>query len=146
MARLFLRLVFLLAVFCLSMAFVALGVFSEWWYGVIGAGILVAFVAFGGMLVPSARSDLPGHDAKSAAALVQVGGALCATAFLVMAIVTWAYGNRTLFANNAYQALGLIIFLGLAGVGIMGSIGALARFAYVRQREAMERRGAHLPR
>lgn len=121
----------LLVLFSAALSFGAVGVFGTWWYGLIGAGIFVVFLALGGLLVPSARKQLPEEDAKPGAALLQAFGALCMAELLVMGLVTWAYGNRSLSGNNAYQALGLIIFLGLLGVGIQGAIATLAYFAYV---------------
>jgi hypothetical protein len=143
--RLALRLLFLLLLFSTALAFGATGVFSDWWYGVIGAGIFVLFLGLAPLLINSASARLPEVDRKSGAALLQAFGALCVLELLVMGVVTWAYGNRTLSDNNAYQALGLIIFLAMLGVGIMGAIGTLARFAYVHNQDhrPINRRVAH---
>ncbi len=135
MLRLAFRLLFLLLLFSAALAFAATGVFGEWWYGLIGAGIFVVFLGLAPLLINSATARLSEVDRKSGAALVQAFGALCGLELLVMGLVTWAYGNRSLSGNNAYQALGLIIFLALLGIGIMGAIGALARFAYVHNQD-----------
>ena len=57
---------------------------------------------------------------------------LLALEFFIMATVCWVVGNRTLYLNNAYQALGLLIFLGLASVGVGGALGGVVMFTYVR--------------
>ena len=135
MLRLALRLFFLLVLFSAALAFGATGVYAEWWYGLIGAGIFVVFLGLAPLLINSAMARLPEVDRKGGAALLQAFGALCGLEVLVMGLVTWCYGNRSLSDNNAYQALGLIIFLALLGIGIMGAIGALARFAYVHNQD-----------
>jgi len=115
------RLTVLGLVFAASMSFISLGVYNlQWGWAVLGVGILVAFVALGGLLVPPARAAIPDEDKDTANWLLQFFGATCATLFLVMAMVSWVVGNRTLSSNNWYQVLGLLIFLGLAGLGIMG--------------------------
>lgn len=132
MGRLVARLFVLLVLFTLSMALVATGIFAAtWWLWVIGLGVLVVFVALGGLLVPSAQRQMPHDRIKSAAALLQAFGSVCAAELLGMGLVTWCYGNRSLSGNDAYQALGLIIFLGLLGVGVQGTIATIARFTYV---------------
>ncbi|MGH9091362.1 MAG: hypothetical protein ACRDZR_08310 [Acidimicrobiales bacterium] len=139
MGRLYNSLFVLLVVFSAAMSFVALGVYaSQWWWSVVGVGILVAFAGLGGLLVPAARKALAPAQAKTASAALQAFGSVCGLEFFVMAIVCWCIGNRTLYANNAYQALGLVLFLGLLGVGIQGAIGATARFAYVRDRARVD--------
>jgi hypothetical protein len=143
--RLAFRFSLLLLLFALAMAFVALGVFSQWWYALIGAGVLAVFIALGGLLVPSARGRVRQRDVKAAAALSQAFGAWCALLFLVMALVTWCYGNRYLHGNSAYEALGLIIFLGLLGVGIQGALFTLVRFAYVHNQGVLAERGGSAP-
>jgi hypothetical protein len=135
MGRLYNSLFVLVVVFSAAMSFVALGVYaSQWWWSVIGIGILVMFAALGGLLVPPAQKALTGGDRKTAAAALQAFGGVCAAELFTMGLVTWAIGNRTLSGNNAYQALGLLIFLGLIGVGVQGALGAVGRFLYVRQR------------
>ncbi|HUA95783.1 MAG TPA: hypothetical protein VMB82_09675 [Acidimicrobiales bacterium] len=133
MGRLYNSLFVLLLVFSAAMSFVTLGVYvSQWWWSVIGVAILLVFVALGGLLVPSAQKAVAPADRATASAAVQVLGAVCACEFFIMAIVTWVVGNKTLFDNNAYQALGLLLFLGLIGIGIQGVLFTLARFVYVR--------------
>lgn len=139
MGRLYNSLFILLLVFSAAMSFLTLGVYaSQWWWSVAGVGILLVFAGLGGVLVPPARKALAPAQAKSASAALQAFGAVCGLEFFIMAIVTWAIGNRTLYANNAYQALGLVLFLGLVGVGIQGAIGASARFVHVRNRGRVE--------
>jgi hypothetical protein len=130
--RLYSSLFALLVVFSAGMSFVTLGVYaSQWWWSVIGVAIVVVFVVLGGLLVPPARRGVATDDQATAAAAVQALGALCACEFFVMALVCWVVGNRSLFDNNAYQALGLVLFLGLIGVGIPGVLFTVARLVYV---------------
>jgi hypothetical protein len=137
--RLYNSLFLLLLVFSTAMSFVTLGVYaSQWWWSVIGVGVLVVFVALGGLLVPPARKAVAPEQRKTASAALQSFGAVCGLEFFVMAIVCWTIGNRTLYANNAYQALGLLLFLGLVGIGIGGAIGATVWFVYVRDRARIE--------
>lgn len=139
MGRLYNSLFVLLLVFSTAMSFVTLGVYaSQWWWSVIGVGVLVVFAALGGLLVPPAQKALVPAQRKTASAALQAFGAVCGLEFFIMAIVSWTIGNRTLYANNAYQALGLLLFLGLLGIGIGGAIGATARFVYVRDRARIE--------
>jgi len=138
--RLYNSLFVLLLVFSAAMSFVTLGVYvSQWWWSVIGMAILLVFFALGGLLVPSAQKAVAPADRATASAALQVLGAVCACEFFIMAIVTWVVGNKTLFDNNAYQALGLILFLGLIGIGIQGVLFTLARFVYVRNEARVER-------
>ena len=140
MGRLYNSLFVLLLVFSAAMSFVTLGVYvSQWWWSVIGVAILLVFFALGGLLVPSAQKAVAPADRATASAALQVLGAVCACEFFIMAIVTWVVGNKTLFDNNAYQALGLILFLGLIGIGIQGVLFTLARFVYVRNEARVER-------
>lgn len=135
MGRLYASLTVLVLLFSAAMSFITLGVHQyQWWWSVVGVGILLVFVAAGGVLVPRARRAVPERDAKTAAALLQAFGALLATEFFIMALITWAIGNRSLSDNNAYQTLGLLIFLGLLGLGAQGLVATTARFVYVRNR------------
>lgn len=139
MGRLYNSLFVLLLVFSAAMSFVTLGVYaSQWWWSVIGVGILVVFVALGGLLVPPAQKAIPPAQRSTASAALQAFGAFCGLELFVMAIVCWCIGNRTLHDNNAYQALGLLIFLGLVGVGIQGALATIARFVYVRNQARVE--------
>jgi hypothetical protein len=129
--------------FSAAMSFVTYGVYeSQWWWSVCGIGLLVVFVAAGGFLVPSATRALSDGDAPSGNALLQAFGAFCVTELFTMGLVSWCIGNRSFAGNNAYQALGLVIFLGLLGVGAQGVVATLARFIYVRNRDS---NGVHAP-
>lgn len=131
MGRLVWRLALLFLVFSTAMSFVTLGVYSlTWYWSVVGVGILVVFAALGGLLVPSAQRMVPDRQRKSASSLLQAFGAVLATEFLTMALISWIKGNQTLSHNNWYQVLGLLIFLALLGAGAQGVIVTLARFAY----------------
>jgi hypothetical protein len=139
MGRLYAVLFFLLVVFSAAMALIAAGVhLSEWWLSVLGVVILGAFLALGGLLVPPARKAVPARDTNTALAAMGAFGGLLALEFFIMALVCWVVGNRTLYLNNAYQALGLLIFLGLCGVGIGGAIGGVVMFTYVRHRTLVD--------
>lgn len=142
MGRLYGSLFVLLMVFSTGLAFISDGVYAGlWWVSVIGVGILVVFAGLGGALVPPARKALPADQSKTAMALLGAFGAVLGAEFFTMALFCWIIGNRTLAGNNAYQALGLLIFLGLLGVGIQGAIGAIGWFAYVYNRSRVE--GGH---
>lgn len=139
MGRLYAALFFLLVVFSAAMALITAGVYvSVWWLSVLGVGILVVFVALGGMLVPPARKAVAARDTKTAMAAMGAFGGLLALEFFIMATVCWVVGNRTLYLNNAYQALGLLIFLGLASVGVGGALGGVVMFTYVRHRTLVD--------
>ncbi|MGO9456037.1 MAG: hypothetical protein ACLP62_03165 [Acidimicrobiales bacterium] len=139
MGRLYAVLFFLLVVFSAAMSLITAGVYvSVWWLSVLGVGILVLFVALGGMLVPPARKAVADRDTKTAMAAMGAFGGLLALEFFIMATVCWVVGNRTLYLNNAYQALGLLIFLGLASVGIGGALGGVVMFTYVRHRTLVD--------
>lgn len=141
MGRLYNSLFVLLLLFSAAMSFVTLGVYaSQWWWSVIGVAILLVFVALGGLLVIPAQKALAPSDKASASAALQVLGAVCACEFFIMALVSWVVGNRTLSDNNAYQALGLLLFLGLIGVGVQGVLFTAARFVYVRNEARVEAR------
>lgn len=137
MQKLYVSLLSLALLFSAGMSFVTLGVYQlQWWWAVVGVGLVVVLVALGGLLVPPTLKSLAGGQLATAKAAVQAFGAFCGAEFFTMAVITWALGNRTatLHTNNAYQTLGLLIFLGLIGVGIMGALAMLARFLYVRNR------------
>jgi hypothetical protein len=142
MGRLFGSLFVLLLVFSTAVSFISDGVYADlWWVSVIGVGILVVFAGLGGALVPPARKALAAEETKSGTALQGAFGALLGAEFFTMALFCWIIGNRTLSANNAYQALGLLIFLGLIGVGIQGALGAISWYVYVHNRSRVE--GSH---
>ena len=130
-------------VFAASMSFISLGVYNlQWGWALVGVGILVVFVAIGGVLVPSARAAIPDEDKNTANWLLQFFGATCATLFFIMAMVSWVVGNRTLSSNNWYQVLGLLIFLGLAGLGIMGMAATGFMLAVTANKQIIARRAA----
>lgn len=143
MGRLYASLAVLVLVFSAAMSFVTLGVHSlTWWWSVIGVGILGVFLALGGLLIPSARKKVGPADTKTANAIMQLFGAFLTTEFLVMALICWCLGNRTLNANNAYEALGLLIFLALLGAGAQGVVVTFARWLYFRNETVVARRQA----
>jgi hypothetical protein len=130
-------------VFAASMSFISLGVYNlQWGWALIGVGFLVVFVALGGVLVPSGRAAIPEQDKDTANWLMQFFGATCATLFFVMALVSWVVGNRTLSSNNWYQVLGLLIFLGLAGLGITGMAATGFMLAVAANKQIIARRAA----
>jgi len=137
------RLAVLVVVFAASMSFISLGVYNlQWGWSLVGVGILVVFVGLGGVLVPPARAAIPDEDKDTANWLLQFFGATCATLFFVMSLVSWVVGNRTLSSNNWYQVLGLLIFLGLLGLGIMGMVATGFMLAVAANKRIMARRAA----
>src|SRR6185437_15262967 len=145
MGKLYGALAVLVLVFSASMSFITLGVHSlTWWWSVIGVGILVVFIALGGLLVPAARKAVPEAEKKAANALMQLFGAFLTTEFLIMALICWALGNRTLNDSNAYHTLGLLIFLALLGAGAQGVVVTFARWLYFRNETVVARRQARL--
>lgn len=137
--RLYNSLFALLLVFSAAMSFVTLGVYaSEWWWSVVGVALLVVFAALGGLLVPPARKAIGPHRRRTAAAALQAFGSLLGAELFTMALICWTIGNRTLDQNNAYQALGLVIFLGLLGVGVQGALAMIGYFVYTRNRDQVE--------
>lgn len=139
MSRLYVTLFALLLVFSTAMSLVADGVYSlTWGPAIAGIVVLFVFAGLGGLVVPPARRTETAGQKKTATAALQAFGALCGAEFFTMALVSWIIGNRTLYLNNAYQALGLVIFLGLLGVGVQGGIAAVGWFLYVRNAARME--------
>jgi hypothetical protein len=133
MARLYASVTVLIIVFSTALGFFAAAAWDSWWvWAVVGAGVLLVFLALGGRLVPSARRSLAPRDASSGSALMQAFGAFCTLEVLILGLVLWVWGNRTHMANNAYQVLGLLIFLALIGIGAPGAIVTFVRFLYVR--------------
>lgn len=138
------RLFGLFLVFSLAMALVPYGLYSgTWGWSVAGAGLLLLFVVLGGLLVPRALKAAGPERRKLANALLQFFGAFLVLEFLIMGFMMWIYGNRTFPDNSAYQTLGLILFLGLLGVGIMGALATFIYLFYVYNTGAIERRHAH---
>jgi hypothetical protein len=141
--KLYASLAVLVVVFSAAMSFITLGVHGlTWWWSVIGVGILVVFLALGGLLVPSARKGVAEEDTKTANAVMQLFGAFLTTEFLVMALICWCIGNRSLNGNNAYQVLGLLIFLALLGAGAQGVVVTVARWLYFRNEVVAAHRAA----
>lgn len=119
-----------------SLALASWSVYAVAWpQGAAAAVVFLAFVAATGVLVPGMLQALSGPRLKVGRALVQAFGAWSMGEFLTMALVTWILGKRDLAPNNAYEVLGLLIFLALMGVGAMGALGAVVRFLFVRNRE-----------
>jgi peptidoglycan/LPS O-acetylase OafA/YrhL len=135
MGRLAGALTALLLVFATAMSFIALGVYNlQWQWSVLGIAIFVIFVILGGLLVPASRHAVTEEDKKVEMAMLQLFGALCVTLFLTMALVTWALGNRTYPDNNAYQTLGLLLFLAYLAIGIPGPIVTASRLLMATDR------------
>ena len=130
MGRLYGALSVLLLVFATAMCFFALSAHNDdWVWEVVGAGIFLFFVALGGLLVPASRKRIERRWQPAVAALMQAFGALCLTLLLTAAQIAWIKGNQTASANNAYEVLGLIIFLALLGGGLQGIMVTSVRFA-----------------
>jgi hypothetical protein len=130
--KLYGALIVLVLVFATSMSFISLGVYElQWWWSVVGVGILVVFAAAMGLVVKKARADIADSDQKMVKSLLQMVGSIYAGLFLTMAMVTWALGNRVLSDSTAYGILGLLIFLALLGVGIQGVLVTIAMFSKV---------------
>jgi hypothetical protein len=131
MGKLYGLLIAMVLVFAAAMSFITLGVYqSEWGWSLVGVAVLVVFLATGPILPRIIRS-LPEGRRRYGYALLQLLGAICLLLFLVMGIITWALGNRTYASNNAYQVLGLLLFLGLIGLGVPGVVATTARAFYV---------------
>lgn len=143
MGRLTLSVLALLVIFATSMSFIVLGVYNDDWISsVIGVAILLVFFALGGLVIPKTKAALPQERQRSANALVQTLGAFCLLLFLIMALVAWGLGNRSV-SGNGYQVIGLLIFLGLIGLGVPGAIFTLGMFAYLFDQE--NKAGARRP-
>lgn len=153
MGKLYGWLVALLLVFTVSMALATWSVYALNWEPGAAAGVVFLIFLAGAGVIPGPLRALSGARHKAAMALVQAFGAVIAGEFFTMALVTWILGKRHVPANNAYDTLGLLIFLGLLGVGIQGAMFMIGRFIYVRNRElvlprlqaAAHERAAHTP-
>jgi hypothetical protein len=118
--------------FAAAMSFCVLSVYDNAWYwGFTGAGILMAFGAFGGLFVPTVLKSLSGGELRSAKAFLQLFGSIIGLLFFTMATICWILGKRYIGPSNAYTALGVLIFLGFAGVGLQGVMAMAGYFAYV---------------
>ena len=126
---------FLVLELACSMSFVTLAVYDDQWYwGAVGGVLFLLFVALAGTIVPRTMRSLSGGRLRTARAALQLLGSVCGLELFIMALVTWALGRRHLAPSNAYEVLGLLIFLGLAGVGIQGVLAMTAYFVDVRNR------------
>ncbi len=143
MGRLYGVLCVLVLVFATSMSFLTYGAYSgDWVWAVVGAGILLVFVALGGLLVPPSRRRIALRWQPSVSALLQCFGAVCTTLFLTGALVSWIMGNRTLSSNNAYEVLGLLIFLALLVVASQGLPVTIVRFSQAHAQAVGDERAA----
>lgn len=129
MTRLYVSVSALITLFSLSLGFFGATAWDSWWvWAVVGAVLLLAFLALGGRLVPPSRAAVAEGDRASANALLQMFGALCALEVLTLGLVLWVWGNRGHSGSTGYQILGLLIFLALVGVGVQGAVITFARF------------------
>jgi hypothetical protein len=118
--------------FAAAMCFATLSVYDNVWYwGFVAAGILMAFGALGGLFVPPVLKSLSGGELRSAKAFLQLFGSVIGLLFFTMAIICWILGKRYIGASSAYTALGVLIFLGFAGIGLQGAMAMAGYFTYV---------------
>jgi hypothetical protein len=130
---LYLTLVGLTLVFACAMSFATLAVYTDtWWPGAVAGGILLLFLAVSGAVIPGPLRSLSGGYRKTAQSAVIAASSWWGLEFFIMAMVTWILGKRSVGDNNAYLTLGLLIFLGLAGMGIQGVLATTAWFVHVR--------------
>lgn len=133
MRTLYLTLIGLTILFACSMSFATLAVYTDtWWPGVVAGGVLVVFLAISGAVIPGPIRSLSGGYRRTARAAVVMFSSWWGLEFFIMALVTWILGKHFVGNNNAYLTLGLLIFLGLAGMGIQGAIAMTAWFVHVR--------------
>lgn len=143
---LYVTLVGLTLLFACAMSFGTLAVYDDtWWPGVVAGGVLLLFLAIAGAVIPRSLRALSGGYRRTARAAVIMFSSWWGLAFFMMALITWVLGKRAIGPNNAYLTLGLLIFLGLAGMGIQGVIAMTAWFVHVRNQaivvpERLERR------
>ena len=119
-----------------SLALASWSVYAVSWPPGVAAGVL--FLVFAGAtagLLPAMLRGLSGPRRKAGQALAQAFGVWSMGEFLTMALITWILGKRHIGHNNAYDTLGLLIFLALMGVGATGAVFAVGRFLFVRNRE-----------
>lgn len=122
--------------FAAAMSFATLSVYNlQWWWALVAGGLLMLMAAIGGIIVPTTMKTLEGGELKTAKVLLQLFGAVCGLLFFTMALITWALGKRYFTSNNTYEVLGLLIFLGFAGVGLQGAVAMSGYFTYVRNKE-----------
>jgi hypothetical protein len=130
---LYLTLIGMTLVFGCAMSFATLAVYNDsWWPGVVAVGILVVFLGMGGAVIPGSLRALSGGARRTARTAVVAASSWWGLEFFIMALVTWILGKRSVGENNAYLTLGLLIFLGFAGMGIQGFLAMTAWFVHVR--------------
>ncbi|MGH9088473.1 MAG: hypothetical protein ACRDYZ_10250, partial [Acidimicrobiales bacterium] len=135
MGKLYGWLVALVLVFTVSMACATWSVYALEWEPGAAAGIVFLVFLAGAAVIPGPLRALSGPRFRTGKALVQAFASVCGVEFFTMALVTWILGKRFVPQNNAYDTLGLLIFLGLLGVGAQGVVAMTFRFVYVRNRE-----------
>ncbi|HEY3942868.1 MAG TPA: hypothetical protein VGL60_10315 [Acidimicrobiales bacterium] len=135
MGKLYGYLLFVLLAFSAAIGLMSAGIFgSDWIPLVVGAALLVVTLAIAGLLVRDGRRGLDPDETKVANSLLAAFGAFCTLEVLTMGLVLWAWGNRSLHANNWYQVLGLLIFLALVGIGVQGALATPVMFIYARSK------------
>ena len=148
MRTLYLTLIGLTLVFACAMCFATLAVYTDtWWPGVVAGGVLLAFLAISGAVIPKLLRPLSGGYRRTARTAVVAASSWWGLWFFLMALITWILGKRSVGPNNAYLTLGLLIFLGFVGMGIQGVLAMTAWFVHVRnesivvpaRRERLER-------
>ena len=148
MRTLYLTLIGLTLVFACAMCFATLAVYTDtWWPGVVAGGVLLAFLAISGAVIPKLLRALSGGYRRTARTAVVAASSWWGLWFFLMALITWILGKRSVGPNNAYLTLGLLIFLGFVGMGIQGVLAMTAWFVHVRnesivvpaRRERLER-------
>ncbi len=133
MRTLYLTLIGLTLVFACAMCFAVLAVYTgTWWPGVVAVGILLVFLAVAGAVIPGPLRSLSGGYLRTARTAVIAASSWWGLEFFIMALVAWILGKRAVGDNNAYLALGLLVFLGLVGMGIQGALAMTAWFVHVR--------------
>jgi hypothetical protein len=132
-SKLYVSLFGMVLLFAAAMSFATLAVYEDqWWWGVVAAVILLALAAAGGAVVPSSLRSLSGGRLRTAKTALQLLGSVCGLLFFTMALITWSLGKRSVGAGSGYTTLGLLIFLGFAGVGLQGALAMVGYFLYVR--------------
>jgi hypothetical protein len=132
---LYLTLIGLTLVFACAMCFATLAVYTDtWWPGVVAVGVLLVFAAIGGAVIPGPLRSLSGGYLRTARTAVVAASSWWGLEFFIMALICWILGRRSVGDNSAYLTLGLLIFLGFAGMGIQGVLAMTAWFVQVRNR------------
>jgi hypothetical protein len=126
-------LIAMMLVFAAAMSFATNAVYQDQWsWGFFSAGTLMLFGAFGGIFVPGCLRSLSGGELRTAKAFLQLFGAILGLLFFIMALISWILGKRYIGASSAYTTLGLLIFLGFAGIGLQGALAMAGYFTHVR--------------